>query len=414
VDPLLVLALVFGFYMAWSIGANDVANSMADAVGSRAIGVGLAVVLASIFEFGGALLAGNHVADTVRSGIIDPEAFALEPRVLAAGLVCALLASAAWLNLASFLGLPVSTTHSIVGAIAGFGILRAGVEQVQWSKISQIVLSWFVSPVVGGVIACVVFVVLSRTVFASDRPLTRAKLGVPVCTFFVFGIVSLGTIYKGLNNLNIDLTAAQSMLISGGIGLVAAIGAYLFIRKYVIAEDGEPIKEQLERLERVFAVLVVISSCSVAFSHGANDVANAIGPLAGVMEIQKTGAISTKVGVDFWVLAFGGIGIVAGLSTYGYRVMSTVGTKITELTPSRGVAADIGATITVLSATRLGLPISTTHVLVGAIIGVGLARGITAIDRRVVMNIFFSWISTLPIVAVLTMLLFFVLGPMII
>lgn len=413
-DPLLVLALIFGFYMAWSIGANDVANSMADAVGSRAITVGVAVVLAAIFEFSGALLAGNHVADTVRSGIIDPGAFTAEPRVLAAGLVCALLASAAWLNIASYFGLPVSTTHSIVGAIAGFGILRAGVEQVQWAKLSQIVGSWFVSPVMGGTIACVIFIILSRTIFASDRPLARALVGVPVCTFFVFFIVSLGTIYKGLNNLNIDLSALQSVLISAGIGLVAAMVALALIRKYYIEESGEPIKEQLDRLERVFAVLVVISSCSVAFSHGANDVANAIGPLAGVMEIQKTGAISSKVGVDLWVLALGGLGIVAGLATYGYRVMSTVGTRITELTPSRGVAADIAATITVLSATRLGLPISTTHTLVGAIVGVGLARGLTAIDRRVVVNIFFSWIATLPIVAILTMLFFFILGPAII
>ncbi len=413
-DLLLILAVVFGFYMAWSIGANDVANSMADAVGSRAITIVTAVILAAICEFCGAFFAGSHVADTIRSGIIDPNAFVAEPRVLAAGLVAALLASAVWLHLASFLGLPVSTTHSIVGAIAGFGILQAGLGVIQWPKMAQIIASWFISPVAGGIVAFIIFMILSKLVFANDRPLGRAMIGVPICTFFVFFTVCIATIYKGLNNLNLSLTAMDSFMISTVISLVAAVGTYFFLRRYWANEEDTPIKEQLDRVEKVFAVLVVISSCAVAFSHGANDVANAIGPLAGVIEIQQSGALQTKAIIPPWVLALGGLGIVAGLATFGYRVMSTVGTRITELTPSRGVAADIAAMVTVLACTRMGLPISTTHTLVGAIIGVGMARGITAIDRGIVVNIFFSWIATLPVVMILTGILFYVIRPFVV
>lgn len=413
-DLLLILAVVFGFYMAWSIGANDVANSMADAVGSRAITVTIAVILAAICEFSGAFFAGSHVADTIRSGIINPDAFVAEPRVLAAGLVAALLASAVWLHLASFMGLPVSTTHSIVGAIAGFGILQAGISEIQWPKMAQIIASWFISPVAGGIAAFLIFMVLSKLVFAHDRPLGRAMIGVPICTFFVFFTVCIATIYKGLNNLNLTLSAVDSLVLSTAISLVASIFTYLFLRRYWANEEETPIKEQLERVEKVFAVLVVISSCSVAFSHGANDVANAIGPLAGVIEIQQSGALQPTAIIPPWVLALGGVGIVAGLATFGYRVMSTVGTRITELTPSRGVAADIAAMVTVLVCTRMGLPISTTHTLVGAIIGVGMARGITAIDRGIVVNIFFSWIATLPVVMILTGILFYVIRPFVV
>jgi inorganic phosphate transporter, PiT family len=408
VDILLIAAVVFGFYMAWTIGANDVANSMANAVGSKALTIAGAVVLAGICEFAGAFLAGSNVTDTVRKGIIDGAVFATEPRTLAIGLVCALVAAAVWLHVSSYFGLPVSTTHSIVGAITGFGLLEAGFAHVQWGTLAKIVASWFISPVAGGIIAYIIFRLISKFILAKERPLKAALNGVPICVFFTFGTVSMSIIFKGLKNLSLDLGLGQAFIYSTIIGLVAAVVAYFGVRALWRANGESDFAEQLNRVERVFAFLVVITACSVAFAHGANDVANAIGPLAGVVDIVRTNTVSQKVDVSLWILALGGVGIVVGLATYGYRVMLTIATKITVITPSRGVAADIGATITVLTCSKMGLPISTTHTLVGAIVGVGLARGITAIDMRTVRSVFTSWILTVPFVAVLTMALYMV------
>ncbi|MFP4501957.1 MAG: inorganic phosphate transporter [Candidatus Hydrogenedentota bacterium] len=408
-DPLVIIAVIFGLYMAMNIGANDVANSMANAVGSRALTVFWAVVLASIFEFAGAFLVGGHVTNTVRKGIIDTQAFADNPYILAVGLVCALLAAATWLNMASWFGLPVSTTHSIVGAIAGFGVLRAGFGHVHWGTLGQVVASWFISPVAGGIIAFLVFTLIARFVLGDNKPVRAALAGVPITTFFVFVIMTLGTIIKGLKNLDWHPSLGQTVLISGLIGLAAAAISYAALRKlWGGHSEEESAREQLAKVERVFAVLVVITSCAVAFAHGSNDVANAIGPLAGVIEIVQSGAIPEQALVPNWVLALGGIGIVIGLSTFGYRVMRTVGSDITNITPSRGVAADIGATITVLTCSNMGLPISTTHTLVGAIIGVGFARGITGVNRATVMRIFFSWFATLPVVAIMTIIFYLI------
>jgi len=406
-EILLLVGLGVGFYMAWGIGANDVANSMADAVGSKALGVTAAVILAAIFEFAGAFLMGGHVTDTVSRGIIDPGTFVDQPEILATGLVCALLAAAIWLNVASYFGVPVSTTHSTVGAVAGFGMLWAGVSEIQWSMMGQIVASWFISPISGGVISFLIFKLITYFILAREQPLKAALIGVPVCTFWTFYIVSMATIYKGLPKLNLDLGFIEASLISGAIGVVGAILIGLRWRhRWQDAEKLE-LEQQLNLVERVFMILVIITSCSVAFSHGANDVANAIGPVAAVVSIVQTGEVTGRVEVSLWLLALGGGGIVVGLATYGYRVMRTVGSDITEISPSRGVAADLGTAITVLTCSRLGLPVSTTHTLVGAIIGVGLARGISAINLRTIFSIFASWIITLPVVGVLTMLIFF-------
>lgn len=405
-STLLLVAIVIGFYMAWNIGANDVANSMADAVGSKALTVMGAVILAAIFEFAGAFLVGSDVTDTVRKGIINPTSFAATPNDLALGLVCALLAAAVWLNVSSLFGVPVSTTHSIVGAIAGFGIMRAGIGQVHWVTLGGIVASWIISPVVGGIIAFLIFTIITRTIFAKDRPLEASLIGIPVCTFFAFFIVCMATIFKGLKNLKLDLGAASSILISMSIALIAAIVVAMIIRRHWKGKHDLTLPEQLVQVEKAFAVLVIITSCSVAFSHGANDVANAIGPLAAVYDITQTGEVSQEVPVKPWILALGGAGIVFGLATFGYRVMRTIGSDITEISPSRGVAADLGATITVLSCSRMGLPVSTTHTLVGAIIGVGLARGISTINVATVRTIFTSWLLTLPVVAILTMVFY--------
>ena len=407
-DVLLIVAVVIGFYMAWNIGANDVANSMANAVGSRALPVFWAVILASIFEFAGAFLVGSHVTDTVRKGIVNPESFAANPQDLALGLVCALFAAAVWLNIATFFGQPVSTTHSIVGAISGFGILEAGISQVEWGTLGLIVCSWFISPIAGGIIGFIAFKLITRYILGQSKPLEAALTGVPVCVFFIFATVSMATIYKGLKNLKLDLGGGEALLLSCIVGLLAAIVVAVALRIAWRNKVGGAFEEELAQVEKVFVPIVMITACSVAFAHGANDVANAIGPLAAVVDIINTNTVSMQVGIPMWILGLGGAGIVVGLATFGYRVMRTVGSDITEIRPSRGVAADMGAMVTVLVCSHMGLPISTTHTLVGAIIGVGLARGLSAINIATVRTIFTSWIITLPVVAVMTMVFYLI------
>ncbi len=403
---LLIIAVVVSFYMAFNIGSNDGANSMADAVGSKAIGVLGAVLLAALFEFAGSVLVGAHVSNTVRKGIIDVSVFAQEPIRLAYGMMCALLASAIWLHGASLFGMPVSTTHSIVGAIFGFGLVFGGAENVQWGKMTQIVASWFVSPVAGGAMAFLFFRLMKRHMLGLKAPVAAARRVVPVCVFVTFMTVILATIFKGLKHLHLDLSGYEALGISALGGLVAAAVSIVLLRRIEEKHGEKPLSEQLLVVERIFVPMVIITSCSVAFAHGANDVANAVGPLAAIVEILETGSIPHKVSVDLWILGLGGVGIALGLVTFGHRVIQTVGSEITDLTPTRGVAADIGATVTVLLASKIGLPISTTHTLVGAVLGVGLARGITAINVKTVRAIFASWLLTVPFTATLTVLLF--------
>ena len=404
------VTILLGLYMAWNIGANDVANSMADAVGSRSISIKWAIVAAGICEFAGAVLVGSHVTDTVRKGIVSPEALIDTPEVLVLGMMCALLAAALWLHIATWMGMPVSTTHSIVGAVTGFGVVAAGWSAVHWGKLGQIVASWFISPVVGGVLAFVIFRLISRLILGKKRPAAAAVKIIPFIVFFTAVVVTLATLYRGLQHIIAEralwLTGNVAVSISVAIGLISGLVASLLVRRRLKGTYGRPVFEQLELVERTFAPLVIITSCAVAFAHGANDVANAVGPLAAVVEIVREGTVTMKVQVPLWILALGGTGIVIGLAMYGYKVMHTVGTKITQITPSRGVAADIAATATVLVCTRLKLPVSTTHTLVGAILGVGFARGLGAVNRRVTCNIFGSWFITVPAAAGLAIILF--------
>jgi len=402
---LVVLAILFGFYMAWNIGANDAANSMADAVGSRSIGLVGAVILGSICEFAGAVLVGARVTNTIRKGIIDTSFFQAQPQSLAVAMLCALLAAALWLHIATWYGMPVSTTHSIVGAVAGAGIALAGFAHVQWATMAKIVASWFISPVAGGVGAFVTFRLFTRYMLGREDPLKAARRCVPVVVFVTVAVVLLVTLFKGLKHVHIELTSLQALGVSAVGGLLGVLAAHIPVRRMLDSGAGMPLAAQLERLERIFAVLVVITSCSVAFAHGANDVANAVGPVSAILEIVRTGDVPGKVPVDVRILLLGGLGISIGLATMGYRVMRVVGTRITDLTPSRGVAADLSTSIVVLVFSRLGIPISTTHTLVGAVIGVGLARGITAVNRQKVNQIFVSWLATVPIAAAITIVL---------
>lgn len=414
------ITAVIGLYMAWNIGANDVANSMADAVGSGAISIKKAIIAAGICEFAGAVLVGSHVTNTVRKGIVDPTYIANLPGMMEGeaaalfvlGMLAALLAAALWLNVASFAGMPVSTTHSIVGAVAGFGIIAAGFGAVNWLKMGQIVASWFISPVAGAIMGYLIFKFISKSILGNQRPARAAISVTPFIVFLLATVVTLATIYKGLKHVikGIDwLTDGHTIIIAVSIGLVSALISKTYVRRKLEDKTRLSISEQLKHVENVFVPLVVISSCSVAFAHGSNDVANAVGPLAAVVHIIRTGTVEMKVGVPLWILVLGGTGIILGLATYGHRVMITVGTKITEITPSRGVAADIAATITVLACTRMALPISTTHTLVGAIIGIGLARGLSGINTGLTKNIFTSWLITVPIAAIIS-IIFFIVG----
>ena len=400
------LAALFGIFMAWGIGANDVANAMATSVGSKALTIKQAILVAAIFEFLGAVLAGGAVTSTIRKGIVDTELLSGEPVLLIYGMLSALLAAGTWLLVASKKGWPVSTTHSIVGAIVGFAAVGIGVEAVQWGQVGTIAMSWVVSPLVAGFIAFCIYQTVLYLVLQHENPLERAKQWVPVYMFFGAFTITLVTILKGLKHIGLDLSTRDSYLLAAAVAsVIAVVGAY-FIRK--IEPDPKAEKDQhYVTVERVFGILMVITACGMAFAHGSNDVANAIGPLAAVVSVAQSGMIAAQSALPFWILILGGIGIVFGLATFGRHVIATVGTKITHLTPSRGFAAELAAATTIVIASGTGIPISTTHTLVGAVLGVGLARGIEAIDLRVVTNIFASWVVTIPAGAILAIIFFF-------
>ena len=405
----ITLAAVFGLFMAWGIGANDVANAMATSVGSKAITVKTAIIIAAIFEFSGAILAGGEVTSTIRKGIVDPAAIQGNPELLIFGMLASLLAAGIWLMVASKKGWPVSTTHSIVGAVVGFAAVGIGMDAVNWSKVGSIVMSWVISPLTSGIIAFLLFQSVHVLILRTDNPLKNAKRYVPFYIFLTAFFMTLVTIKKGLKHVSdIQISSNESYLYAAIIGLVVAIVGAIFISK--IQPDLEKEKEfTFHTVEKVFAVLMVITASGLAFAHGSNDVANAVGPLAAVVSTARTGAITGTAALDTWILVLGGIGIVIGLATYGRKVMETVGRKITHLTPSRGFAAELAASMTIVVASSTGMPISTTHTLVGAVLGVGMAKGISAINLTVVRGIFASWIITIPAGAILSIVFFFIL-----
>jgi phosphate/sulfate permease len=466
---ILVLAIIFGLYMAWGIGANDVANAMGTSVGSGALTIRRAVILAAILEFSGAFLAGSHVSETVRKGIVDPALFAGDGLSFMLGMLAALLAAGAWLQFASLKGWPVSTTHAIVGAVIGFGVAYGGISAVHWDMVGEIALSWVVSPLLSGIISYIIFRLLLRHIFFKRHPLRAAKKLAPYIVFTVFAILSLALVFKGLKNLNLDLNLPEALVVAMGVGLLASLIS-LWLVSLMPDQEGELKQDEQEavtdpsvvkalekaikhlervhsaapkrmkteisdtldevrrlrfesqrryefhtntveyqRVEKLFVYLQILSASLVAFAHGANDVANAIGPMSAVISVALAGGVSVAAEspVPLWVLALGGAGIVVGLATWGWRVMETIGHKITQLTPTRGFCAEFGAATTIVIATKLGLPISTTHTLVGAVLGVGLARGIGAVNFSIVREIILSWIITIPAGAALAIAFFY-------
>jgi PiT family inorganic phosphate transporter len=407
------LACIAGFFMAWGIGANDVANAMGTSVGSRALTIRQAILIAMLFEFLGAYLAGGEVTATIRKGIIDPELLADDPQLLVYGMMSALFAAGTWLMIASVRGWPVSTTHSIVGAIVGFAAVGISADAVSWGQVGAIAASWVVSPLLAGSISFGLFMSVKALILDTDDPFARAKRFIPFYMWIVGFMIAMVTVLKGLKHLgfSIDFGLGSRFLnalpLAALVGLLVAIGGALLLRgiREVPNED-----DRFASVERVFAVLMVFTACSMAFAHGSNDVANAVGPLAAIASIvQSGGQVSATAAMPGWILLTGALGIVVGLATYGWKVIATVGRKITELTPSRGFAAELAAASTVVIASATGLPVSTTHTLVGAVLGVGLARGIAAIDLRVIGSIFLSWVITLPAGAVLSTIFFYTL-----
>jgi PiT family inorganic phosphate transporter len=409
-DQLLYLGLaaLFGLFMAWGIGANDVANAMATSIGSGALTIRKALIVAAVFEFTGAVLAGGGVTSTIRSGIIDPAFVVAEPELLIFGMLASLMSAGIWLMVASRQGWPVSTTHSIVGAIVGFAVVAYGTSSVEWGKVGTIVMSWVVSPVTAGIFSFAIFSSIQALILRHDNPLERARRYAPVYVFFTVALISLVTMFKGLSHVNIELTDFQAYTIAAVLAATIAGASRFFIMRIEVDKRAEK-KFHYATVERVFGVLMIVTACSMAFAHGSNDVANAIGPVAAVVNVARTGVAEQQSLVSIWILVLGGVGIVIGLATFGRHVIATVGARITDLTPTRGFSAELAAASTIVLASGTGIPISTTHTLVGAVLGVGMARGISAINLAVVAKIFVSWVVTIPVGAVLTILFFFLL-----
>jgi len=407
VSPVIWLAGALALYMAWGIGANDVANAMGTSVGSGSLTIRRAIIVAGVLEFAGAFLAGGHVTDTVRKGILDTTEFSEDPDLIVFGMLASLAAAATLLLGATRIGLPVSTTHSIVGAIVGFGTVALGADAINWGKVAQIVASWLTSPLMGGGLAFCIFHLVKRTVLDQDDPMAAAKKTGPFFVFAVFFIIGLVTMFKGLKHLSLDLELPQALMWSAGVASVAAVISRFVLSRIEPTPESERRHSRFGDVERVFATLVIMTASSVAFAHGSNDVANSIGPLAAVVNVVQGMGLASKAPVAPWMLMVGGLGIVIGLATLGYRVIETIGKRITELTPSRAFAAELAAASTIVLASRLGIPVSTTHILVGSVLGVGLARGIGALDLRVLGHIMASWVATLPISAGLSVFFFY-------
>lgn len=461
---LTVLVLLAGFYMAWNIGANDVSNAMGTSVGSGALTLFKAVIIAGILEFCGAFFLGGNVSKTMQSGIVNPDVFAHNPKILLYGMLSALTATALWLQVASYFGWPVSTTHAIVGALLGFGAMAGGIHAVQWSEVGRIAMSWVISPALSGLFAFLIFSTLQRKILFAMNPINATRRFIPVMVFVVLFVFTLSILFNGLGSFQVKFSLAETLLIGSVMGLIGALIAFLVLKKVylpkpqmVSANTSQQVfslnkavrhlkrvqltskgdrREQVGRLlkdvedyaeevrehsnlytsssdykivEKMFASLQIMSAAYVAFAHGANDVANAIGPVAAALEIIKEGGLALNSRVPAWLLAMGGVGIVVGLATWGWRVMETIGRKITELTPTRGFSAEFGAAITILVASKFGLPISTTHCIVGAVLGVGLARGLSALNLRTLRDIVLSWVITIPSSAIVCILLFYVI-----
>ena len=401
----IILACIFGFFMAWGIGANDVANAVCTAVGAKAITIMQAVIIAGIFEFAGAVLAGGQVTSTIRSGIIDASQFVQNPNYLVYGMLAALLAAGIWLLVASKFGWPVSTTHSIVGAIIGFAWVELGANSIKWHVVTSILLSWVITPIIAGLMSFLIFKSIQKLIFLNTQPERAARRYLPFYVFLVAFVVSGVTLINGLKHVVAGLSYELDLFIAAGISFVIMVIVYWLLARVSFSTPSQT--NRFAGTEKIFGVLMIFTACSMAFAHGSNDIANAIGPVAAIVSIVKSnGNVLATSPLPLWILLFGAIAVVLGLAMYGHKVIATIGSNITELTPSRGFAASLATSMTVILASGTGLPISTTQTLVGAVLGVGIARGITALNLNVIGGIFMSWAITLPAGALLSVIFF--------
>jgi inorganic phosphate transporter, PiT family len=398
----LVIGYIFGFYMSWNIGANDVANSMASAVGAKAITLKQAVFIAGILNVVGATFLGSHVTDTIRKGIVSTHILT-DPHLALIGALSALLAAALWVSFATWKSLPVSTTHSIVGAMIGFGIMAGGVSVINWTKLSGVVLSWVISPIFSMVISYLMLKIIIRFIISAKDSFNQALKLAPYFISLTCFVVVLSFLFKTPMGQGLALSTHSVILIAIVVTVfMGLLGS--FIVKYLVKGINSD-----QGAEEIFRKIQIGTSCYVALAQGANDVANAIGPLAVIYFLVKTGTVAETIPVPIFLLLFGGIGIACGISMAGYRVMETLGTKITTLTNTRGFSVDFAAATTVLIASKLGLPVSTTHAAVGGVLGVGLARGLEAVNFRIILKIMLYWVLTVPAAAFTSMVIFWLL-----
>ena len=409
---LMGITLFFGLIMAGAVGANDVANAMGTSVGANVLTLRQAVVIAGIFEALGALLASGQVSQTLSHGIIDVTQFVSMPGLLVLGMIAALIAAGGWLVIATVFGWPVSTTHAIVGALIGFAAVCIGVEHVRWNVVVHIVLSWVLTPAIAALGAYLLFISVQKGILSAVKPYRAVLRYMPIYIFLVGMVVIWVTLSQGLKPIGLNFNLKSTFLISVTLSvLFSCIGLYWMKRILGKAQlDLETTLVNFKVLEQAFGVLAVFTACAMAFAHGSNDTANAIGPMATVYHLlAKGGQLHDAIHLPFGLVILGAVGVVLGLAIYGYRVIATVGERITELTPSRGFAAQLSTATTVVVCSGLGLPVSTTQILIGALLGVGLARGIASINLRVVKSILISWVITLPMSAILSIAAYYVL-----
>lgn len=404
----ILFAIAVGLWMTWGIGANDLANIMSTAMGSKAISVTQALIIAIVFEVAGAFLGGTEVSDTIRGGILDAHAFTHAPQLMIYCMLSVLLAGAVWMSLASYLGMPVSITNAIVGALVGVGAIMLGLHAVHWQKVGYIAISWISSPTIAGVIAYLLFNSIRRWILGADNPLQAAKKYIPIYLLMVGIVLAMMTTLKALHHFQINLGLLKTAsILFATVAVVMAIGFFAMRRIFVTVHLRR--HTQFVYIESMFSVLMAFTACAMVFAHGSNDVAIAVGPIAGVISLVQSGQ-TMRDGMMFnGIMLFGCLGVVLGLFMYGRKVIETVGSAITTLTPSRAFAATLAAASTVVVSTSTGIPVSATQTLVGAVFGVGLARGIGALNLTVIRNIFMSWIITIPAAAGLATLFFYLL-----
>lgn len=402
ISVLYLLAILVGFYVAWSIGANDVANSVGTAVGSRALSLRKAIVVAAIFEFLGALLLGANVSETLESGILGSQILMTQKEEYLIGMFSVLVASGIWVQIATFFGWPVSTTHTIIGAILGFGLVLGGIHAIEWGEVTSIGISWILSPILGAVVAYFVCLFLQYRIFYNTDPVIATQKVAPWIAFWLFFILIFVMLFDGLEAFSIQLSVGYVVGIAFLCGCIGW-GVFRWIG-YRIIRTEDPFQD----VERIFKSFHVVIACFMAFAHGSNDVSNVIGPLSGIINLLEGKSLIGRT-IPVWLLFLGGMGIVVGFATWGWRVIDTIGKKITQLTPSRGFAAGAAASLAILIASKMALPISTTHVLVGSVLGVGMARGIGAINLRTIRDIVISWTVTLPAGACLCITIFYLI-----